>query len=129
MSGFECNLYTVNHENGTLRLRIVNDPEPYDTGDHFTRAGTAGMPKFDAMSDRELAQAETNFLDRLADNGGPWGFIVEHKCPACGEWQQVDSCWGFGGDDSGFAKEQGIEAMSHAALRQNGEDHEVVSLR
>ena len=107
-------LETVTHESGLLRVRVVTDPEPYDCGDLFTRAGTAGIERFDAMTDRELAQAESDFLNELSDNGGPWGFIVERKCPCCGEWAQVDSCWGFDGEDCSFAREQGIEAMSYA---------------
>ena len=108
-------LETVDHESGLFRVRIVNDPEPYDLGDLFTRAGTSGMPEFDAMTDDELAAKEREYLDALAENGGPWAFIVERKCPACGSWKQVDSCWGFDGHDHSFAREEGVNAMNSAA--------------
>ena len=107
-------LETVEHESGLLRVRIVNDPEPYDCGDLFTRAGTAGTPRFDAMTDSELKNEEEEFLRRLYNNGGPWAYIVERKCPTCGAWEQVESCWGFDGEDCSFAREQGVEAMGYA---------------
>lgn len=31
--------------------------------------------------------------------GDVWGYIIEEPCPACGDMQHVDSCWGFYGRD------------------------------
>jgi uncharacterized protein YbbK (DUF523 family) len=30
---------------------------------------------------------------------GAWGIIAEARCPSCGAWHAVDSCWGFVGED------------------------------
>jgi hypothetical protein len=109
----EWTLETACHDCGTLRVRIVNDPEPYDCGDLFTRAGTAGTPEFDALTDAELAEREAAFLRELYENGGPWGFIVERKCPTCGKWEEIDSLWGIDGSDTSYALSEGIASMNY----------------
>ena len=112
----EHTIETVVHESETLRVRIVPDPEPYDTGDLF---GLQGAPGADP---EELADLEREFLRKLYDNGGPWAYIVERKCPTCGAWEHVDSCWGFDGEDHSFALESGVEAMNYEAdARARGE--------
>jgi len=33
------------------------------------------------------------------DQEGVWGIVVDVRCTCCGNWDQVDSCWGFVGED------------------------------
>ena len=107
---------TLHTEQGPAgwRVRIVADPEPYDTGDLFSPKGCPGVDPVDL--DRE----EREFLRNLYDAGGPWAFIVERKCPTCGSWEQVNSCWGFDGDGpTGFVLDEGHKAMNYAAGQES----------
>lgn len=107
-------LETVLHESRTLRVRVVTDDSPYDTGDLFTRAGVKYSP-LDTLTDHQLKERERKFLKELRDSGGPWGYVVERRCPTSdnrGRWEHVASCRGFG--DIGFAKGGGVEAMDWA---------------
>jgi hypothetical protein len=62
---------------GDVRLRYVEDPEPYMFGD---------------VEDEPATRARI-------EQHGVWGIIGEYVCPCCDEWRQADSCWGFVGDD------------------------------
>lgn len=86
-----------------MRYRIEVDQEPYDTGDLFTEVG---LPDKTPAQRRDMEHA---FLDDLANEGGPWGFIVERKCPACGTWETVDSCWGF--DVRAYCEEEAKQSL------------------
>lgn len=64
-------------EAGDVRLRHVEDSEPYMVGD---------------------AENEPATRARI-ERHGVWGIIGEYRCPCCDEWRPADSCWGFVGDD------------------------------
>lgn len=50
----------------------------------------------DTFDKKEWADEWEN-LERMVQDYGAWGFICEKLSPA-GEWETVDSCWGFIGD-------------------------------
>lgn len=108
---------TIMHDSGNFRVRVVTDPEPYDVGDLFTREGVKGSD-LEGKTDDELKYLEAEYLEGIYRLGGPWGWIVERKCPSCGAWEQIESCWGI--DDDGYAGEEGIASMRYFAEKEGG---------
>lgn len=90
-------------DDGSVRIRIVPDDEPYDPGTMFDESEADSIPG----GLRALKAQEKAFWDKL-ERDGVWGFIVEKKCPKCGNWEHVDSCFGF--DDSEYCFSQAIPA-------------------
>lgn len=58
-----------------VRLRRVEDPEPY---------------RFGNVEDEDATRA-------LIERFGLWGICADQRCPACQCWIEVDSCWGYVG--------------------------------
>ena len=78
-----------------VRLRI----EPDEMVDLDDLLGDMYNPDVNPDIEPEKLEQEKKWeLDRI-DRDGVWGVIGEYKCPICGHWVQVDSCWGFVGDD------------------------------
>jgi hypothetical protein len=74
------------------RIRILPDQEPYEYGD---TGNTMGQAEYEAE------------IDRLIETYGVWGFITERRqagscecCKRAHEWEHMDSCWGFLGNDT-----------------------------
>jgi len=94
-----------------LRFRVLPDQEMYD--DSY-------IDTWEDMTKEERTQAKLELWQKI-ERDGVWGIVVEKyfKCDACGRqgWEQVDSCWGFVGDDwqdSGYdtdLKNQGLKAI------------------
>jgi len=91
-----------------VRYRVEQDDEPYDLGDLFTVQGLPDVPA------DERAKMEAEFLDNMQRAGGPWGFIVETKCTSCGNWETVESCWGF--DDYAYCDAEAEEIAKHHTI-------------
>ena len=82
---------------GNWRLRI--EPDEWrdlddlfgDTYDIDIHAGTVpgGARTIKAQYKAAIARIERD---------GVWGWILERKCGACGNWEHVDSCWGYDGE-------------------------------
>ena len=98
-----------------VRIRI----EPDDSADLDNLLGDCFDP--DVNSDIQphvLARQRQEEIDRI-NRDGVYGIIGEYKCPCCGNWQQVDSCWGFIGDDwkdSGYDLDIKQAALDKAGL-------------
>jgi len=56
-------------------------------------------PKFNPEIDAETLKAEELKFDDRVFNEGVFGYILEKKCPTCGNWEEKDSCWGFIGQN------------------------------
>jgi hypothetical protein len=66
--------------------------------------------------------------------GNVYGFVIEELDNATGEWEQVDSCWGFYGDDpvesgmceiiEGFSKDQIERAMADLGEWVSTQEHQ-----
>lgn len=95
-------------DEGKVRIRV----EPDESCDYEDLAGDTFNP--DVNNDipvEQLEREEREFKNRL-ECDGVWGVIGEVKCAHCGNWEHVDSCWGFVGDDW---KESGYDVDIMAA--------------
>lgn len=88
------------------RVRIRFDVDEY--AQYEDLAGDCYNVEINADSvpggERTILAQEKDFK-RQIERDGVWGFIVERKCPCCGNWEHVDSCWGFVGRPEDFADE------------------------
>lgn len=70
------------------------------------------------INPRKLAREYQEFVDKV-NREGVYGIISQYKCPTCGEWITVDSCWGFVGDDwkgSGYDLDVKAAALEKAGV-------------
>lgn len=81
------------------RLRLEPDAEPYD--DSY-------IDTWDIDHDEKVKVRNSLWYD--IEHEGVWGFIAERKCTACGQWEHVESCWGFIGEDTARAEGESILA-------------------
>jgi len=92
---------------GLLRFRIVPDETFYD--DSY-------IDTWDYLSESEKIKAKKEIRDRIEEDG-VWGIIVDRKCSECGQWTEVDSVYGFIGNEyenSGYdidVKKAGLKAI------------------
>ena len=98
-------------EREDVRLRT----EPDTCWDYEDLAGDTYNPEVnDDIPAERLAREEREFRNRI-DREGVYGLVAERKCPACGQWETVDSVWGFVGDDwemSGYDEDLALAAMA-----------------
>jgi len=91
---------------GLLRFRIVPDETYYD--DSY-------VDTWD-ISEAEKAKTKKEISKRIKDEG-VWGIAVDKKCSECGRWDEVDSVYGFIGNEyenSGYdtdMKAAGLKAI------------------
>lgn len=75
------------------RIGVHPDQEQYDPGD-----GT----------DEELAE-----IWRMVEQFGVWGFVTERRITGLkgAQWEDIDSCWGFVGNDQAYMLEQAMSCL------------------
>ena len=86
-----------------VRIRHVEDPEPYMFGDAEDEAATR----------------------RLIERHGVWGLVAERRCPCCDSWSHVDSCWGFLGND---LEDNGTDIELMQAAMEEADGHRTEAL-
>lgn len=62
--------------------------------------GDSYNPKENPSIDANVLKAEEMFFESLVENEGIFGYVLEKKCTACGQYEHIDSCWGFVGQYS-----------------------------
>lgn len=102
------------------RIRIV--PDECCTlddlaGDTFDVAAHASTVP---GGERTIRAQEKRFKQRI-ERDGVWGYILEHKVAVCahcgqgGQWEAVDSCFGF--DDSDYCIDE-AKAAAHYRMKE-----------
>lgn len=75
----------------TVRLRWIPDQECFD--DSYIDTWTD-------QSEAQREQARKELWESI-ERDGVWGLVGEVRCKCCQSWEEVDSCWGFVGQDAG----------------------------
>lgn len=78
--------------------RIIEKQDPYYDLDDLK--GDSFNPEVNSDIDQDTLKNEELIFETLVENEGVFGYILERKCPACGSWEHLDSCWGFVGQYS-----------------------------
>jgi hypothetical protein len=93
--------------------------EPDYSADIDNLAGDSFNPKANPdINPKTLERQYQEFVDKV-NREGVWGIVSQYRCPCCGTWKTVDSCWGFvGGDwkDSGYDLDIKQAALEKAGL-------------
>lgn len=91
---------------GLLRFRVEPDETIYD--DSYIDTWE--------VSESEKDAAKKEIWERI-EQDGVWGIVVDKKCSECGHWDEVDSVYGFIGNEyknSGYdtdIKATGLKAI------------------
>lgn len=80
--------FAIASEAGQVEFREIPDDEPYDMGD---------PGDFTSASERERYFAA---IRARLERWGHYGIASYARCARCGTLKQVDSVWGFVGDDT-----------------------------
>lgn len=89
-----------------VRLVWIPDESTYD--DSYIDTWTDQTPT-------QRARARKDLWDMI-ERDGVWGLVSEVRCDCCDDWRQVDSCWGFVGQDA-HGYEYDIMAAALAEVR------------
>ena len=95
---------TTIYEKGNYRILEVSDEcSTLDDlmGDCFDSSVNPEIPPED------LTKQKKSFIKEV-NTAGVYGYVLEKKCEACGNWEHVDSCYGFVG-----SYEEGHERYGH----------------
>jgi len=92
---------------GLLRFRIVPDETFYD--DSYVDTWE--------ISESDKIKAKKEIRERIEEEG-VWGIAVDKKCSECGQWDEVDSVYGFIGNEyegSGYDIDVKISGLKSVA--------------
>lgn len=121
-----CKLKPWDGCEGRVRIRVVpDDTASFDDlcGDTYNPTAHPDIPPARIAREREEFR-------RMVDSGGVWGIIGEFWNGD--RWQQVDSCYGFVGDDwreSGYLEDCQWATLEALASCLDNEARDVESLR
>jgi len=97
---------------GMLRFRVVPDETFYD--DSYIDTWE--------ISESDKIKAKKEISEKIEEEG-VWGIVVDKKCSECGQWDEVDSVYGFIGNEyegSGYdvdVKASGLKAITLMGLK------------
>src|SRR5574343_459629 len=87
--------------------RTIYETENYRITEHLDRSfdlddlkGDCYNPKVNTDIDADKLREEEIAFESLVESDGVFGYVLEKKCTACGQYEHVDSCWGFVGQYS-----------------------------
>lgn len=87
--------------------RTIFENNTYRIVEHLDRdfdlenlKGDCFNPKANPDIDADKLKAEEMIFESLVENEGVFGYVLEKKCASCGQYEHVDSLWGFVGQYS-----------------------------